>query len=65
MAKTGKTHYHLKGGRERVQLNKGVGPSLAHLEKTLMKEVFALRFMGKSDDEIIEYLEEKYGRDLF
>lgn len=61
MPKTGKTHFHLRGGRERVELRKGGGHSVAALEKQMMRTVFALRFMGKSDDEIIEYLEEKYG----
>lgn len=61
MPKTGKTHYHLRGGRERVGLRKGGGHSVSALEKELMRTAFALRFMGKTDDEIIEYLEEKYG----
>lgn len=36
--------------------------SFDHLHRDILKEVFALRFMGKSEDEIIEYLEEKYGK---
>lgn len=65
MPKTGKTHFHLKGGRGTVNLRKGADPGISAMGKAIMKDAFALRFMGKSDDEIIEYLEEKYGRDLF
>lgn len=61
MPKTGKTHFHLRGGRERVQLRKGGGHSQADIKKEIMRTVFALRFMGRSDDEIIEHLEGKYG----
>lgn len=61
MAKTGKTHFHLRGGRERVELRRGGGHSQEAIKKEIMRTVFGLRFMGKSDDEIIEYLEEKYG----
>lgn len=65
MPKTGKTHFHLKGGRERVKLHKGGGPSQGAIKKEIMRTVFALRFMGRSEEDIIEHLEEKYGRDLF
>lgn len=65
MAKSGRTHYYSGGGKETVFLKKGAGPTYARFQKQIIATAMRMKLSGKTEDEIVEWLEEKYGKDLF
>lgn len=61
MAKTGKTSFYAgKLQPPGHTLKKGNGPSFDHFKREMFRQVFALRFQGKTNEEIMKWLEDKY-----
>lgn len=61
MPKTGKTSFYMgKLQPPGHVLKKGNGPSFDHFKREMYKQIFALKFLGKTDEEIVKWLEDKY-----
>lgn len=62
MSKSGKTSFYQKAIAEKQILRKGYTVSFDHFKREMMRKVFALKFSGKSDEEIMEYLQDLYNK---
>lgn len=56
MSKSGKTHFFLQGGKQRIDLKKGLSRR-GSLGKNVAQKMIAMRLSGKSQAECEEWLE--------